>query len=75
MIAEPWQEYECYLQQADSDLHGEQMVFAGGVFYCHWCGGRHIEGYDAVVTTHDAQGRVIDMPKTMKELDALKDCK
>jgi len=71
MTTVPWQEYDCYLQGADADLHGDNMVLSGGVFYCHWCGGRHIDGYDAEVTTYNADGDVIPTPKTKKELDQL----
>ncbi len=64
----PWQEYDCPIQKADTDLEGELMVFNGQQFYCHWCGGNHIAGIEARIDSYNANGDVVETPNTQEEL-------
>ena len=64
----PWQEYDCPIQESDTDLEGDLMVFNGQRFYCHWCGGHHIAGVEVDIQSFNANGDSVDTPKTPEEL-------
>ena len=64
----PWQEYDCPVQKADTDLEGDLMVFSGQRFYCHWCGGHHVAGVEVDIASLNANGDSVDTPITPEEL-------
>ena len=69
----PWQEYDCPIQQADVDLFDESMVYQGQTFHCHWCGGSHTAGVDVNINTYAANEDSVELPKTLEELNELKE--
>lgn len=64
----PWQEYDCPTQKADTDLEGDELLFNGQQFNCHWCGGHHIAGDDVKIDSFSANGDLVDTPNTPEEL-------
>lgn len=64
----PWQEYDCPIQKADTDLEGDLLVFNGQRFYCHWCGQHHVAGTDVRIDSWNANGDEVPTPNTPEEL-------
>ena len=64
----PWQEYDCPIQQADTDLHDDDMVHAGQTINCSWCGDQHPA---EIAQTYDHNRNVVPLPVNAAALAAL----
>ena len=72
MTITPWQEYDCPVQQTDTDLFDDEMVCYGQTFHCHWCGGNHTAGFDVTINTYTADGEWVELPTNTQNLDELR---